>query len=129
MPENTRISIFKVVGSPLCVASEDGQKVYEHLNNALEAERVVALSFSNVTTLTSAFLNASIGQLYETFSAEQIQSLLKVEDMKQDDFALLNRVVDTAKLYFKEPRRFDQVVRGQLDQVVREALGNENDEA
>ena len=41
---------------------------------------------------------------------------------------LLKRVVDNAKRYFKEPRRFDQVVRGKLDQVVRETLGDEEDE-
>ena len=32
-------------------------------------------------------------------------------DVEQDDLALLKRVVDTAKLYFKDPQRFDQVVR------------------
>ena len=129
MSEEIRISIFEVVGSSLCVASDDGQKVYDRLNAALEADRDVALSFYNVTTLTSAFLNSAIGQLYRTFSEKQIRSLLKVENMEQDDLALLKRVVDNAKLYFKEPRRFDQVVRGKLDQVVRETLGNEDDEA
>ena len=105
-----RISIFEVVGSPLCVASGDGQKVYDRLNAALEVDRGVALSFHNVTTLTSAFLNAAIGQLYGTFSEEQIRAQLKVEDMEQDDLALLKRVVDNAKLYFKNPERFDKVV-------------------
>ena len=110
MSEETRISIFEVVGSPLCVASGDGQKVYNRLFTALEEERRVVLSFHNVTTLTSAFLNAAIGQLYGKFDGEQIRSLLKVEDAEQDDLALLKRVVDNAKLYFKDPKRFDKVV-------------------
>lgn len=111
MSEVIRISIFEVVGSSLCVASGDGQKVYERLSVALKADRNVILSFHNVTTLTSAFLNAAIGQLYGTFSEEQIRDLLKVVDAEQDDLALLKRVVDNAKLYFKDPERFDKVVK------------------
>ena len=109
------IAVFEVVGSPLCVASGDGQKVYHRLAVVLEEDRRAALSFRNVTTLTAAFLNAAIGQLYGTFSEEQIRSLLKLEDMEPDDLALLKRVVETAKLYFKDPQRFDQVVRDTLE--------------
>ena len=121
MSEDIRISVFGIVGSPLCVASSDGQKVYERLNAALETDREVVLLFHNVTTLTSAFLNAAIGQLYGTFSEEQIRAQLKVEDMEQDDLALLKRVVDNAKLYFKDPKRFDK--------VVEETQGNGDDES
>ena len=115
MSEDIRISIFGVVGNPLCVASNDGQKVYDRLAAALQADRPITLSFHNVTTLTSAFLNAAIGQLYGPFSEEQIRSRLKVENIEPDDRALLKRVVDNAKLYFKDPQRFDQVVRETLE--------------
>ena len=54
----------------------------------------------NVSTLTSAFLNAAVGQLYGQFDEDQIRRLLKVEDRESDDVALLKRVVDTAKQYF-----------------------------
>ncbi|MDE0466356.1 MAG: STAS-like domain-containing protein [Candidatus Poribacteria bacterium] len=106
MPEGIRISLFEVVGSPLCVASDDGQKVYKRLATALKTDRDVSLSFHNITALTAAFLNAAIGQLYGTFSEEKIRSHLKVEDAEQDDLALLKRVVDNAKLYFKDPKRY-----------------------
>ncbi len=121
MSEDIKISVFGIVGSPLCVASSDGQKVYERLKTALETDRKIVLSFHNVTTLTSAFLNAAIGQLYGTFDEKQIRELLKVEDMEQDDLALLKRVVDNAKLYFKNQKRFDK--------VVEETQGNEDDES
>lgn len=120
MSEEIKISIFEVVGSSLCVASSDGQKVYERLNDALDADREVVLSFHNVTTLTSAFLNAAIGQLYGSFSEEKIRSLLKVVDAQRDDLGLLKRVVDNAKRYFKDPERFNR--------VFQEVLGDEDDE-
>ena len=37
--------------------------------------------------------------------------------MEQDDLALLKRVVENAKLYFKNPQRFNQ--------AIREVLGDE----
>ena len=115
MLEGIRISLFEIVGSPLCVASSDGQKVYNRLSAAFEKGQGVALSFHNVTALTATFLNVAIGQLYGTFSEEQIRNLLKVEDVEQDDLALLKRVADNAKLYFKDPRRFNQAVRKALE--------------
>ena len=121
MQKEMTISIFEIVGSPLCVASSDGQKVYDRLAAVLREGRSVTLSFHNVSTLTSAFLNAAIGQLYGVFSEEQIRSLLKVQDMQSDDLALLKRVVETAKQYFKDPQKFDQ--------AVRDTLGDESNDA
>ena len=111
MSQEVSISVFEVVGSPLCVASDDGQKVYDRIALALRDGRRVTVSFLNVTSLTSAFLNAAMGQLYGAFTEEQIRSLLKVQDIEQDDLALLKRVVETAKQYFKDPERFQSAVR------------------
>ena len=110
-----RISVFEVVGSPLCVASNDGQKVYERLATAIQEGRSVVLSFHNIDTLTSAFLNAAIGQLYGKFSEEDIRSLVRVEDVASDDLVLLKRVVNTAKQYFKDPPTFNQVIRETME--------------
>jgi len=120
MSQNLSISVFEIVGSQLCVASDDGQKVYDRIALALKKGRGVTVSFLNITGLTSAFLNAAIGQLYGSFTEEQIRSLLKVQDMQLDDLALLKRVVETAKQYFKDPERFQQ--------AVREVLGEDADE-
>ena len=121
MPEDIRISMFEIVGGSLCVASSDGQKIYDRLAAALKADRHVIISFHKVTTLTAAFLNAAIGQLYGTFSEEQIRSLLKVGNVESDDLALLKRVVDNAKRYFNNPQRFTQVVQETLKDADGEA--------
>ena len=120
MSENIKISMFEVVGSPFCVASDDGQRVYDRLSAAFSVNQKVVLSFRNVTALTGAFLNAAIGQLYGTFSEEHIRNLLKVKDIDQDDIALLKSVVNNAKLYFKDPERFNQ--------AIREIMGDEDDD-
>ena len=113
--------MFEVVGSPFCVASGDGQKICDLLTPALKTDGSIALSFRNVTALTAAFLNAAIGQLFGIFREEQIRSRLKIVDAEPDDLALLKRVVETAKLYFKDPERFNQVVRETLEDEDHEA--------
>lgn len=119
MNKSLKLSIFEVVGSPFCVASSDGQKVYERLSAALKEEKSITISFYNVTTLTSAFLNSAIGQLYGAFPEETIRSLLKVEDIQEEDLLLLKHVIETAKLYFKDPKKFDQ--------AAQKALGGSDD--
>ena len=115
MKKNLTVSVFEIVGSPLCVASDDGQKVYDRIASALKEDRNVTVSFLNVSSVTSAFLNAAIGQLYGTFSEDQIRSKLKVKDAQSDDLGLLKRVVDTAKQYFKDPRRFNKAVQKTIE--------------
>lgn len=114
MSQQTEISVFEVVGSGLCVASDDGQVVHNQIARALRRGRNVRLSFRNIDSLTSAFLNTAVGQLYGEFSEEQIRDGLSVSDLDQDDLSLLKRVVDTAKEYFKDPKRFNEAVRGAL---------------
>lgn len=108
MKDIVRVSVYDIVGGPLCVSAEDGQKVYEKIAPLLEGGNKVVMSFAKVETLISAFLNAAVGQLYGKFSEDQIRELLSVEDMDKEDMALLKRVVDNAKVYFKNPKEFDQ---------------------
>ena len=103
MNEIITLPVFQIVGSPLCVASDDGEKVYERIRKAIRQGRSVALSFLNVTSMAPTFLNVAIGQLYGEFSEEEIRAKLTVKDMEPDDLVLLKRVVETAKAYFKNP--------------------------
>lgn len=102
------VRAFDVIGSPLGVSSDDGQKVHDKIAPLLREGRRVSLSFDRIETIISAFLNAAIGQLYGEFPEEKIRELFNVRDMAQEDLALLKRVVDNAKLYFANRKEFDQ---------------------
>lgn len=110
MNDDIAIKVFEVVGSKLCVASSDGQKVHDQIVAAINAGRKVELSFANVESLTSAFLNAAIGQLYGELSEQKIRANLSVAGMTPDDIDLLRRVVEAAKQYFKNPNRVKKIV-------------------
>ena len=49
MRKDIAISIFEVVGSPLCVASGDGQKVYERLASVLARRNTARCSRSTTS--------------------------------------------------------------------------------
>jgi len=105
---NVVVRIFDVIGTPLAVSSDDGQKVYDKVAPLLRQGQKVQLSFDRIETVISAFLNAAIGQLYGEFPEHKIRQLFNVSDASPEDLALLKRVVDNAKLYFKNRNEFDQ---------------------
>ena len=107
MSEQVTLQLTEIVGSTLCVASEDGQKVYEQISQALLDGRQIQLSFLNVESLTSAFLNTAIGQLYGEFPEELLKNSLSVIKIDNTDVTLLRRVIETAKLYFSNPEAFN----------------------
>ncbi|MHC1772827.1 MAG: STAS-like domain-containing protein [Flexilinea sp.] len=109
MEETIRLKIYEIIGSEFCVAADDGQKVYDQITLALKHDLNVQLSFKNVKRLTSAFLNVAVGQLYGEFSEDFLSSHLSASDIEADDRELLKRVIETAKVYFKDPVRFNRV--------------------
>jgi hypothetical protein len=114
MKNKITVRIFDIVGGPLCVSAEDGQKVYEKLVPLVREGHKVALSFDQIEIMISSFLNAAIGQLYEEFTEEQVREQLTVMDMDQEDLTLLKRVVENAKAYFRNPKEFDQAWKEEI---------------
>ena len=108
--DNSTINIVNTVGDSFCVEADDGQKVFELIKKVLIEKRKVTLSFLNVEMLTTAFLNTAIGQLYRDFSEDLIRENLKVENLSQSGLVSLKRVVDTAKLYYKDPEAMQRSI-------------------
>ena len=98
------------MGDSFCVEAGDGQKVFELIKKALSEKRTVTLSFLNVEMLTTSFLNTAVGQLYRDFSEEFIKESLKVDNLSYSGAVSLKRVVDTAKLYYKDPEAMQRSI-------------------
>ncbi|WP_224776670.1 STAS-like domain-containing protein [Achromobacter insolitus] len=96
------------------MSTDDGQRVHDAIATVLRTGKAVSVSFSNIETLISAFLNAAIGQLYDEFSDHEIKNLLSVTDMRPEDLALLKRVVDNAKIYFQNREKLDSAWKGEV---------------
>lgn len=107
MDKSVTVKVADLLGSPLCISSEDGQKVFDKVSALLKAGTGVIISFDRVKMLISLFLNVAIGQLYGSFSEDEIRSKLQVEGLSGDDMELLKRVVDNAKRYYANPKQYD----------------------
>jgi hypothetical protein len=83
---------------------EDGEKIFTIISKFLEIPnpRKIILNFKNVSLVTSFFLNTAIGQLYSKYDSAFLQEHLSVENMASEDLALLQKVIDNAKEYFKK---------------------------
>ncbi len=109
--EQVVISLYNIVGNSFCVSADDGQKVYESIQKALNNKRHVAISFKNVEMVTTAFLNTAIGQLYNgDFEFPLLSSSLSVIDCDASDIESIKRVVETAKLYYSNPERLQESI-------------------
>ena len=104
---SVKINIAQTIGTPICVAMSDGQKVHDLIAQNLRAGNTVAISFLGVERLITAFLNTAIGQLYSEFKEDEIRTKLSVTDAKPETLEKLVRVVTAAKVFFKDPKRFE----------------------
>ena len=106
MNDRIKIKVADLIGSPFCISADDGQKVYDNAKKILEQGKQVTISFENTTMLISLFLNVAIGQLYSPHTEDAIRQL-NIEGLSEDDQELLERVVDNAKKYYKNPKAYD----------------------
>jgi len=113
------VRIFDIVGGPVGVSADDGQRVHDKIAPLMREEQPIVLSFEQMETMISTFLNAAVGQLYGEFSEELIRGLLSVRDMEADDQEVLKRVVDNAKRYFAN--------RAAHDAAWKQEVGNDEE--
>lgn len=114
--ENITINIVNTIGDVYGVEAEDGQKVFELIVRAFNDKKKVVLSFQNIEMLTTAFLNTAVGQLYKDHTEDFIKESLKVSDISESGKVALKRVVDTAKLYYKDP----EALKRSIDEISEE---------
>lgn len=114
MPKKVVVEIYDIAGTELCVATEDGDRVFEQVKKALDEDYNVAISFRNVESLTSTFLNHAIGRLYGVYDWDFIGSKLSVINTERGDLGLISRAVETAKTYFNNPDIVDEIVENDM---------------
>lgn len=112
--ENTTIAIADLVGNSACIEAEDGRKVFELIESVLSDGQTVTLSFLNVEMLAADFLNSAIGQLYGEFSPNFIKENVKIEDLSLTGAISLKRVVDTAKVIYKDAKTLQSSIKDKM---------------
>ena len=78
MSKQTTINVADLIRTPLCISAEKGQEVFDEVERFLKDGGNVSIDFDGVTMLISLFLNVAIGQLYGSFSEDEIRTKLQV---------------------------------------------------
>ncbi len=108
--EQFKLDIYNIVGSEYCIESGDGEHVFSVINRALDSGKQVLLSFNNIDIVTTAFLNPAIGRLLEKHAKSEIYSRIIFSDISESDMIKVERVIETAELYYKDPDRMQRSV-------------------
>ena len=125
-----KLNIFEQIGSSAAVSSEDGEILYGRIVKGLAENNVkIALDFTNIELITSTFLNAAIGQLYNKYDSPFLRERLRVENMEKEDLELLKKVVERAKEYFKDKAKiFESLETNELTIDYKETISKDGRE-
>ena len=110
MPTFNKISVTSLLENDAALTPTAGDKLFAYISMPLEKYQKVNLDFDGIRFITSAFLNASIGQLYAHFSGDFIKEHLTVTNLANDDLILLARVVERAKEYFSDKANLEAAI-------------------
>lgn len=74
-----KIIISDVLKTDLAVGDEKGKYIYSLLKKAFEEKKETIVDFSGITSLTTAFLNYAIGELYLLGNSDELNKYIKID--------------------------------------------------
>ena len=104
----TLLNISSIIGGNAAFTPNAGDKVFDQIHTSLQQQEETTLDFKGVSLITTAFLNAALGQLYAHYNSEFLNSHLKLKNIAPDDGQRFRMVLDRAKDYFKDKERFGE---------------------
>jgi STAS-like domain of unknown function (DUF4325) len=111
-----KIRVVELVGD-IAITIDDGQILYDQIMPCLAKNEKVVLDFEGVEIIASPFLNFGIGQLYNKYTSDQLQKLLKIENFPVSARGLLIRVIENSKEYYS-----NEAYRKAVDEVMAEKV-------
>ena len=92
--KTTKISVKDVTNSTL--SNSDGVQLQSAIDSALASDDVVYLSFHNVHTISSSFLNSSLGNIIDKYGLN-ILSKIKIIDYTSSVASFLKSYISDLK--------------------------------
>ena len=102
------IVVTEAIADTLCLASGDGQKLYEQIAPLIKEGKNVIIDFQNVEETTPAFMDEAIAKLYEDFPEERVEKLLGFINIDSHAAYDIEDAVYWTKEYLKDPQRFKE---------------------
>ena len=100
-----------------CITLEDGQKVYDLIHPELRNGNPVEMDFQGASVFASPFFNAAFGQLLRDITGNDLNRLLKVENLAIAGMNVLRRVIENSRQYYNDPKNREAVDQAMAKQA------------
>ena len=109
-----RLIIKDVIGSTLAVSSEKAMTVFDKIKSNINSEIVTIVDFSDIKSLTTAFLNVAIGELYRLVdNRDTLNKLVRIDvtTLSAVQFEKVKLVMNNSRSKYSTSlkRRIDEV--------------------
>lgn len=111
----TTVDIATVIESPSALTQEQGELVYDLICGAINKKEVIELSFANIESMISPFLNTAIGKLYGIYSSETINTYLKFDQFPASKKSTLKIVTENAKKYYSNKEDYTATLKDVIE--------------
>lgn len=115
MCEDIHLNVRDIAGSEFCISSNSGQKIYDSIKSAISQGKKVCLSFEGIKSLSAAFIDSAIGQLYNGEIKEDIDKNLSFENISRGRKLIIDEAVCEAKKYYDDPEWYIAKMKKILD--------------
>ena len=107
--ESNSLKIYDIVQGDTAVSTAEGNAVYQQINDHLKNNHVVQIDFEGINFLTTAFLNAALGQLYSNqYSSAFLNEHLRIKNVPKSKESSFEMVIKRAKEYFGNEKGFER---------------------
>lgn len=98
------IIVKDVIKKELAVSPEDGEAIRDILIDLVKEGKKTTINFSGLQTITTAFLNSSIGDLYSSFNSDTLNNHITIssEGLSELQKGKIRLVMDNAKVKVSE---------------------------
>lgn len=94
------IKIINIIDSPLAISREKGKILFDEIVPIIKEQNTVVLDFSDLKTISSAFLNSALGALYNVLPPDKLTEYVKINPNSIDNYQ-----AETIKIVLNNARK------------------------
>ena len=114
--ETITIKVNDFVSRNKGVTPDEGQPIYDKLMELFKEGNHAVLDFDGVEITTTAFLNVAVGNLYRTYTSEELKEVLSFAHVSDSTAFKIKEVTNNAKACYSDEARYDSSVNSVLNE-------------